>query len=161
LNLPLAREHAERALAVAQAIDSRFLICSAAAFLAATCIAQRDFIRAEAVLDAAQDRDAPSETLAQRLIWRARAELAIPRADYATALRIVDHLTASAANLTSGRVIARLWYLRAQALIRLGRADEAEAALRDAQAAAREQGALALVWRILAALGELYRMQGS
>jgi hypothetical protein len=60
---------------------------------------------------------------------------------------------ASAANLTPGRVIARLWYLRAQALIALGQAGEAEAVLNAAQVAAREHGTLALLWRIQAALG--------
>jgi tetratricopeptide (TPR) repeat protein len=160
LALPLAREHTERALVAAQAIDSRFLICSAASFLAATCVAQRDFTQADAVLDAALDRAAPSETLAQRLIWRARAELALARGDFATALRIADQLAASTANLRPGRVIARLWYLRAQALIGLGHRDEAEATLWDAQMAASEHGALPLVWRILAALSGLYRAQG-
>jgi DNA-binding CsgD family transcriptional regulator len=160
LALPLAREHAERALATAQAIDSRFLVCSASSFLAVICIAQGDLARAEAILDAALDQDAPLETLAQRLIWRARAELALARKEWAAALRIVDQLTASAANLTPGYVIARLWYLRAQALIGLGQAGEAEVALKAAQIAASEHGALPLLWRIQAALGTLYRTHG-
>jgi DNA-binding NarL/FixJ family response regulator len=160
LALPLAHEHAERALAAAQAIDSRFLVGSASSFLAAIYIAQGDLARAEAILDAALDQDAPSETLAQRLIWRARAELAIARGDAGIALQIVDRLTTSAANLTPDGVIARLWYLRAQALIGLGKLDEAETALKAALVAAREHGALALLWRIQAALAGLYRTQG-
>jgi DNA-binding CsgD family transcriptional regulator len=86
--------------------------------------------------------------------------LALARKDWAAALRIADQLTASAANLTPGCVIARLWYLRAQALIGLGQAGEAEAALNAAQVAASEHGALPLLWRIQAALGALYRTQG-
>ena len=71
--------------------------------------------------------------------------MALARRDWAAALRIVDRLTASAAKLTPGRVIARLWYLRAQALIGLGRVDQAEAVLQGARAAAREHAAAA--WR--------------
>jgi DNA-binding CsgD family transcriptional regulator len=160
LALPLAREHAEHAVATAQAIDSRFLICTATSFLAITCVAQRDLTRAEALLDAVLDRDAPAETLAQRLLWRARAELALARKDYAAALRVVDHLTESAANLAPGHVIARLWYVRTQALIGLGQTDELDTLLNQALASAQEHGHLALVWRILAALGRLYRSQG-
>jgi DNA-binding CsgD family transcriptional regulator len=160
LALPLAREHAERGLAAAQAIDSRFLVCSASSFLAAICIAQGDLAQAEAILDAAPGQDAPSETLAQRLIWRARAELALARRDWAAALRITDQLMASAANLMPDGVIARLWYLRAQALIGLGNLEEAEVALNAAQVAARDHGALALLWRIQTVLGALYRTQG-
>jgi DNA-binding CsgD family transcriptional regulator len=159
LALPLAREHAERALATAQAIDSQFLIRTATSFLAIICVAQRDLTRAEALLDAVLDRDAPAETLAQRLIWRARAELALARKDYTAALRIVDRLIESAANLTPGRVIARLWYLRAQALLGLGHSDEADPILTEALASAQEHGHLALVWRMLAALSRLYRSQ--
>jgi DNA-binding CsgD family transcriptional regulator len=159
LALPLAREHAEHALATAQAIDSQFLIRTATSFLAIICVAQPDLTRAEALLDAALDRDAPSETLAQRLIWRARAELALARKDYTATLQIVDQLTESAANLTPDRVIARLWYLRAQALLGLGRMDEAETLLNEALLGAQEHGHLALVWRILATLGRLYRSQ--
>jgi DNA-binding CsgD family transcriptional regulator/uncharacterized protein HemY len=160
LALPLAREHAERAFATARAIDSRFLICTATSFLALICVAQRDLTRAEALLDAVLDQDAPSETLAQRLIWRARAELALARKDYAEALRIVDQLRASAMNLTPGHTIARLWYLRAQALLGLGHFDEAGTMLNEALADAQEHSHLALLWRILAALGRLYRSQG-
>jgi DNA-binding CsgD family transcriptional regulator len=160
LALPLAREHAERAFATARAIDSRFLICTATSFLAITCVAQRDLMRAEALLDTVLDQDAPAETLAQRLIWRARAELALARKDFAAALRIVERLMASAANLTPGHVIARLWYLRAQALHELGHSDEAETLLKEALASAHKHGHLALVWRILAALSRLYRSQG-
>jgi DNA-binding CsgD family transcriptional regulator len=159
LALPLAREHAERALATARAIDSRFLICTATSFLAIICVAQRDLTRAEASLDATLDRNASAVTLAQRLIWRARAELALARKDYTAALQIIDRLIESAANLTPGRVIARLWYLRAQALIGLSRADEAEMLLNEALTDAQEHGHLALVWRILALLSRLYRSQ--
>jgi DNA-binding CsgD family transcriptional regulator len=160
LALPLARQHAELALATAQAINSLFLIRTATSFLAIICVAQRDLTRAKAILDAAQDPDAPLETLAQRLVWRARAELALAGKDYTAALRMVDQLTGSAVNLTPGHNIARLWYLRAQALIGLGRADEADTILNEALAGAQEHGHLALLWRILAALGRLYRTRG-
>jgi DNA-binding NarL/FixJ family response regulator len=52
-----------------------------------------------------------------------------------------------------------LWYLRAQALLGLGHSDEAETLLNEALAGAHKHGHLALVWRILATLGRLYRSQ--
>ena len=160
LALPAARQATEQALHRAQAIGSKFLIAAATAFLAATCVAQADLARAAAVLDAALDRDAPMETLAQRLVWRSRVELALAQADYATALRDVDRMIASAIPAASGQVIPGLWYLRGLALAGLDRGAEAEAVLEAVVARARDDRRLALLWRALAALGRIYGQRG-
>jgi hypothetical protein len=100
-------------------------------FLASTCIAQRDFVRAEAVLASALDSSTAMETRGQRLAWSARAELALAGDDPDLALQIVDRLIASAANVEryGQGCVPRLWDLRGAALAALGRTDEAETAL--------------------------------
>ncbi|MDE3092101.1 MAG: helix-turn-helix transcriptional regulator, partial [Chloroflexota bacterium] len=57
------------------------------------------------------------------------------------------------------RTILRLSKLRGEALIALGRAADAEAALRAAQQLAFDQGAKPMRWRIHALLGRLYSNQ--
>ncbi len=68
-------------------------------------------------------------------------------------------LIASAANLSSERVIPHLWKLRGEVLAALQRGAEAETTLRAAQEAARAQGLRPLLWRIYVALGKLYQAQ--
>jgi DNA-binding CsgD family transcriptional regulator len=86
-------------------------------------------------------------------------ELALARRDPNLALQIVEHLLASAANLSGERVIPRLWKLRGEALTALGKTGEAEVALPAAREATFTQGARPLLWRIHVALGKLYQAQ--
>ncbi len=69
-------------------------------------------------------------------------------------------MIASAANLSDEHVIPLLWKLRGEALAGLGRTEEAETTLRDAQEAARAQGLRPLLWRICVILGKLYQSLG-
>jgi DNA-binding CsgD family transcriptional regulator len=98
--------------------------------------------------------------MGQRLVWAARAELALARGEAGMALAISERLIASAVNLSEERVVPRLWKLRGEALAALGRPEEAETTLRAGQAAAYVQGLRAWRWRIGVALGKLYQSQG-
>jgi tetratricopeptide (TPR) repeat protein len=160
LALSTAQQHLEQALALAKECGSLFLLRDATAFLASAYIAQREFARAEAALDAAFGLQTPCQTVAQRLVWRARAELELARGRPDLALEIVDRLIASAAHLEHGGVIPHLWYLRGAILAALARATEAESALRDARDRAQAQGARPLLWRIEVTLGKLSHRQG-
>src|SRR5437899_12610746 len=100
------------------------------------------------------------QTIGQRGVWAARADLALARGDPGLALDIADRLIASAANLSSVRVIPRLWKVRGEALAALGRVAEAETMLRAAQEAAHAQGPRPLLWRNSLAIGKLYQTQG-
>jgi DNA-binding CsgD family transcriptional regulator/tellurite resistance protein len=120
---------------------------------------QQDEARADSILTAAIEADAAMQTIGQRLVWAARAELALARNDPDLALDITDRLIASAANLSGEQVIPRLWKLRGEALAALHRAAEAEAMLRAAQAVAHAQGLRTWLWRICVALGKLYLTQ--
>jgi tetratricopeptide (TPR) repeat protein len=157
LALPTARQHLERALALAKECGSLFLIGHAAAFLASTCIAQGEYVQAEVVLNDVFGPQTPCQTLAQRLAWCARAELELARNHPDKALDIIDRLIATAIHVADGEVIPRLWHLRGEALVALGRAEEAETVLCSARDAAQRQGTRPLLWRICVTLGKLYR----
>ncbi len=160
LALPEARTSLERALALAHEVGSWNWIRIVSGFLARVLILQEDFKQVESILTAVLEPDAPMQTIGQRLVWAARAELALVRGDHSLALDITDRLIASAANLTDERVIPHLWKLRGEALAALHQVAEAEAALRAAQEAAQAQGLRALLWRICVALGKLFQNQG-
>ncbi len=152
-----AREHLEQALALAQAINSQVMIRITAGYLAATCIQQHELSQAEAVLNDVLRSDTPMQTMGQRLAWYARAELTLAQHDPDLALQITDQLIATASNLSPMRIIPRLWKLRGETLMALGRITEAEPVLHAARDGAEAAGARPLLWRIHVALGRLYR----
>jgi DNA-binding CsgD family transcriptional regulator len=154
-----AQQHLEQALALAQEIGSRFWTRTASEFLALVSLAQHDVTRAETLLNAALGPDDPAQTIGQRLVWAARADLALARGDPGLALDITERLIASAANMSEERVIPRLWKLRGEALVALHREAEAETVLQAAQAAAHAQGLRSWLWRIYLDLGKLYAAQ--
>ncbi len=160
LVLPQARQHGEMAFEMAQQIGSRFLISSSAAFLALTCISQGELGRAQTILQQAAGGELPMQTLAQRLLWRARVELALAQQGYEEALRTVTALIESAVRPQKTAVIPRLWYLQGQALVGIGRLAEAEAVWQAALSQSAAQGTLPMLWRIHAALSRLYQTTG-
>jgi tetratricopeptide (TPR) repeat protein len=160
LVLPEAQQHLEKALALAQEIGSRHWIRIVTGFLARVYLLQQDQLSADAILTAAPGPDAAMQTNGQRLVWAARADLALVRSDSVLAPDITERLIASVANLSNEHVIPRLWKLRGEALAALGRIEEAETALRTAQEAAQAQGLRPVHWRISIALGNLYQAQG-
>jgi len=159
LVLPQARASLEHALALAHEVGSWNWIRIVSAFLAPVYLLQQDLALADSILTAALEPDAAMQTIGQRLVWAARADLALARHNPGQALDITDRLIASAANLSDERVIPRLWKLRGEALAALHRAEEAETLLRAAQEAARAQGLRPWLWRIYVALGKLYYVQ--
>ncbi|MDE3089902.1 MAG: tetratricopeptide repeat protein [Chloroflexota bacterium] len=150
-----AREHLEQALTLAIEIGSWHWTRTMAGFLASVCISHNDLERAQAVLEEVPAPQDPPQTLGQRLVYCARAELALARGEPVRALEIIDQLIASAANAKpDGSNILRVSLLRGQALAVLGRFDPAEAALIAARDIADAQGARPMLWRIHAALGK-------
>jgi DNA-binding CsgD family transcriptional regulator len=158
--LARARDHLERALELAHELGSYF-VRNIAGYLASTCLAQRDFARAAAVLAATLDADTPMEMQGQRATWCARAELALAVGDSAQALQIIDQLIASAAHVERYGVgcIPRLWHLRGAALAALGEVEQAEAAFLAADQGTALRGLRPTRWRIQASLGKLYQSQ--
>jgi DNA-binding CsgD family transcriptional regulator/predicted negative regulator of RcsB-dependent stress response len=157
LALPRARQHAEQALSLVQELRSRLWAAIVSALLACTCVHQRDYAAAAATLDATAGADAPMRTLADRMLWCARAELQLARGDADGALGIVDRLIASDPNKAPDAVVPRLWRMRGEALAALRRRDEAEEAFLAARDAALRGGLRPVHWRIHLSLGHLYR----
>lgn len=155
----VAREHLERALALARAIGSRVWLGIVSGLFAEVCVALRQLPGADAALNTSMAASTPTRTLDERMLWRARAELALASGEAAEALRIVESLIASDPNASATAIVPRLWKLRGEALAALGRLDEAEAALLAACAAARQLGARPLLWRIHLAFAELLRAE--
>jgi DNA-binding CsgD family transcriptional regulator/Tfp pilus assembly protein PilF len=150
-----AQQHLEEALALAQEVGSRYWTRIACGFLALVSLAQHDMTRAETLLNTALGPDDPAQTVGQRLVWYARAELALARNDSPLALHITDQLLASAVGLSSESSIPSLAKLRGEALIKLKQVTETETLLQQAQATALKRGLRPLLWRIDLDLGKL------
>lgn len=116
-----AREQLEHALRMARENYSMFWLHVIGGCLAAALIARGDLSGAARVLEDICPPETPCETLGQRISWAARVELALAQDDVGEALRIVSNLTAGAHRLDPGRVIVRLWLLRAMTLRALAR----------------------------------------
>jgi DNA-binding CsgD family transcriptional regulator len=157
LALSEAQQHLEQAHTLAQEIGSRYWTRIVSGFLALVLLAQHDVMRAETLLNATLQPDDSMQTVGQRLVWYARAELALACNDPSETLRIADQLLASAADISAARVIPRLWKLRGEALMALHQEVEAEKTLRAAQDAAHAQGLRPLLWRIAIDVGHLYQ----
>src|SRR5437870_913841 len=99
LALSEAQLHLEQAFAFAQEIGSWFWTRNSSALLASVYIGRGDLAQAEALLTAAPALDTPPQTQAHRLIWYARAQLALAQGKPDHALSITEQLFASAANV--------------------------------------------------------------
>jgi ATP/maltotriose-dependent transcriptional regulator MalT len=153
--LPEARRYLGEALEMARTTGHEFSIRMASSFLAETCIAQGDLARAQSVLDAALEMDAPMQTLAARRVWCARVQYALASGKPNQALQIVDALITSAPSREPERAIPHLWHLRATVLLALDRKDEAATVLQEAQAAAVAHDLPPLLWRIASSQARL------
>ena len=167
----LAREQLETAHEIARRLGSRVWMRWTAAPLAVARIRTGDISGAGAVLDdAARLGDAPREdsaagapslTLGQRHLWLAFAELALAEGRTTDALAIADARLAAehAADPSSLLGVPRFSLVRAEALAKLVRFDEAAAELDAARDQAARQGAHPILWRVDAARGHLHRAQ--
>jgi DNA-binding CsgD family transcriptional regulator/predicted negative regulator of RcsB-dependent stress response len=159
-NLPRAQEQLEQALNFARESHSEWWIFIASGFLASVLTSQGQVDQAQMTLNPILHDDTPARTPVQRVCWIAQAELNLLQGDITRAMRILERLMASTANLSTGVVVPRIWKLRGEALARQNRVAEAEIALSAAKIAAKEQGMLPLVWRIQGSLFKLYQGQG-
>lgn len=155
-DLKTARVQLENALQLARALHSKWWLHNTTRFLAETFILQNEFERAQRLLDAAQP-ELERGTLAARGCWFGYAELAFARGDFEHAGQICEDLIASAAHVTDGGIIPRIWLLRGQILHAQQRFDQAQEILTAARDTALAQGARPLLWHIDAALGKLYQ----
>ncbi len=156
LAFDLARRYLEQAFDLAHGLGI-FFLRNVAGLLVPTCIAQRDFARARAVLDLTLPPDMPMQTQGQRMCWAASAELALASNHPDDALDIVIRLrtTATPDGANDSGSIPRLWHLQGIALAALGHLDEAEEMLRAANNGAVQRALRPLCWRIQMSIGKL------
>ncbi len=145
-----ARRALVPALDLGREIGSRYWFRAASGYLANGCILDGDLHEASAALEQGFSTGMGLETLAQRLVWYTRAELALAQDDPAVAMESAERLSTTAGN---GHVLPRLGLLRGRVLRALKREGPARVELESALAAASSQGAQPLVWRIQAILG--------
>jgi DNA-binding CsgD family transcriptional regulator len=162
LALPEAKNNLEQALRLANEIGSLYLARMITKWLVLLLLQEQELAAAQALLDAMLHSILPLQTLGQRSLWHARAELALAQGEPGLALQITDQLIKFTANLERCEIsaIPHLAYLRSKALNALRRWTEAEALLLDAGKSAQAQGLLPLLWRIHLLLGQVVRAQG-
>jgi len=151
-----ARLHLEAALTLADELRSRVLVYWATGALTAAYCLLDDLAQAQTCVEMVLSAETPMDTLTKRYCWASRAELALCQGDPRLALDIVDRLIASAPGMSPGRVITFLWKLKGEALIAMGKMEEAHALLKAAVENAQATGERFLLWRLHASLAQLY-----
>ncbi|HEX5166612.1 MAG TPA: tetratricopeptide repeat protein [Thermomicrobiales bacterium] len=154
-----ARHYLERARAGAEAMGSWQWVLTISQQLAAACLLDRDLNAAQAVLDAAGLTGLPEQVGGARECWIYLAELHLARGNARETLGIADQLIATDPDITGERAVPRVARLRGEALMALGRLDEAEISLRASVDGAVALGRPGLVWRAQVALGNVLRRQ--
>lgn len=157
LAFPLAYKHFEQALILAQRSASLSWTRIATGYLASALIQFNDLVKAEKVLQALAGANTTMLTMAQRMVQCAYVELALAKGNFAAAFTITEQFIPSSADNSEGQNSLRVLKLRGEALIGLGRLDEAEIAFRAAQDIAMGQGVRTQQWRLSLLLGNLYR----
>jgi tetratricopeptide (TPR) repeat protein len=151
-----ARDHLEQALELAKKVRSGYFTHLATGSLAKCLIMLGEHEEAKTYLDRLVPMDAPNSTIGQRHCWLARAQLFLAQDNPAEALRIIDDLIDTAANLSPGVVITSLWKWRGDSLLALGQTQEAEAVLQAAAENARDSRERTMLWPIQQSLCRLY-----
>lgn len=156
LDLAEARSQLEQGLALIGGRGAAFLLGHLSACLARVQLAQGEPAAAVRALDELQTDSTPMQTVWQRALWAARAELALAQGQPEPALQIVEQLSRSA----GAGPVPRLLYQRGVILTGLRRYAEAETALREAEASCERHGLPPLRWRAQLALGAVQQLQG-
>lgn len=159
-----AKQYFETGLAYLQELGSGLLILTAKAFLATVAISQTDFARAHTLLDDVLGTEYPQgqEQGPLRRCWSAYAELELAEGNPRRALGIVERLLAATPNLVQygPHAVPYLSRLLGQALMSLGRMEEAESEWQGTLPVAFQLGQRPMLWRLHAHLGHLYRAMG-
>jgi DNA-binding CsgD family transcriptional regulator len=153
----------ETALPLAQALGSAVWVNLISAELALTHLLRGDLPRAEAVLTAVMRHDAIPPTSKARWVALAWGELALAQGHHEAALCQVQDLIAAtpgqgpSTSPHSAQTIPALLKLKGEALLALGRMDEAAEALAEAERGALERAVRPLTWRVYRSLARLHR----
>lgn len=149
LHLDKAGNHLEQALTIARELNSPIWIRQSIAALVSVYIHLQNFETAQALLEGVWQADMPMQGMQNRFLWVARIELALAMGELQQALKWLDRLIVSTANLDpqplkpaprGEKIVPRLWHLRGQILAALRRYPDAEQSLHAALDTATQQG---------------------
>jgi DNA-binding NarL/FixJ family response regulator len=155
----LAIQNLLAGLELAQALGSDVFISGITGPLAYAYLLNQDLPRAEAALAAAMPNGRLPRSLEERHMTLAWSQLALAQGAPDLALRIAEQLIESAPGSVRGPIPVLL-KLKGEALLALGRTDEAVQILITARRRAEELEARALLWQILRALGQAHQRLG-
>jgi DNA-binding NarL/FixJ family response regulator/tetratricopeptide (TPR) repeat protein len=156
LALPTATQHLLCSEALARSVGSTVWQQLATTVLGRAYLYAGDLDRAAEVLGPTPDPGLPIRAMCRRMLAHVHAQLAIARGGADLALRLLDRLAEPPADGIAPYVNPHLELTRAEALVALGRTDEAEAVLRLVRDTAWRARCKPLLWRAQAALGTRY-----
>lgn len=154
----------ETGLSLARELSSAHWTALLSSYLALACLLQHDLPAAEAVLQAVMPREQLRRDFAGRQVAWAWCELSLAQGAPEMALQIAEQLMASAPGLATGQPIEpvqpipHLLKLKGEALMALGRLEEAMEALESAKRGALMRHDPHDLWTIHRSLGQLYRL---
>jgi DNA-binding NarL/FixJ family response regulator len=159
------RDELEEVLVLSQQMHSRLWISLVTAALASVQITLGETAAAESLLAGALTVETSRHTVGQRqsagqrLLWVARAELALVQDKPQQALAILDQLYAGTCDLRREADVPLLALRKAAALTASGKPQHAITLLREAQITARDQGTLPTLRTLQLALADLLRRE--
>jgi DNA-binding CsgD family transcriptional regulator len=146
-------------LSLAHALGSNVFVGEITSTLAMAYLLANDLPQAEMTLAAVLPSDQVPRNMVERKMALAWAELALAQAAPERALAIAEQLIESAPGSVRGP-IPTLLKLKGEALLALGRADEAVPHLEQARRDAETHELRPLLWQILRALGQVHQRLG-
>jgi tetratricopeptide (TPR) repeat protein len=159
LDLKLAKEKYELALFHAKEVDSQNFISSSTGPLAQAHVLLGDLAQARACLAPVLTPEIPMISIGQRLMWKARAELALAEGDLSLALNIVERMASVETSEPVEGTISILWHLWARIMLATGKHSEAERLLLEGIENAQYFGEKSLLWKLYGTLSRVYRVQ--
>jgi DNA-binding NarL/FixJ family response regulator len=152
--LDTARRQFEQALGLAHELGSGNWISIITGSLASTLLASSATSEAAALIEARSGQDAPPQTMGQRQVRLATAELAQRQGEAERALGLLDSLRGDTATAPGVSLV------RARALRALDRLDDAEATLHSAHELAASCSLTSVTWRLRAELAAVLDARG-
>ncbi len=152
-----ARATLEPALEMSRKMSAKFVESSIGGFLVSSYIGLAELNTAEQLIEAL--RTEPMQSVGQRIVRCAEAELRLAQGDSERALTLIDHLIETAPS-SHGQVIPRLWQMKADALLASGKPDTSLVLLQEVVKATSEGELKALLWRSLISLGKVELLVG-
>ncbi|MDX1437178.1 MAG: adenylate/guanylate cyclase domain-containing protein [Anaerolineales bacterium] len=158
--LESAKDYLEQGVVLAREIDSGLWTNLGVGALALALTLSGNFDAARKELDEVLAPLDQIRAVGERSSWFSRAVLAVSSGEPDYAIQILDHLVRTVPNNESGEVVPWLAFIRGDALMSLGRVEDALETFISGYEATRTRGLINLEWRYDARLSNIYRQFG-